>query len=169
MDSSDNTWTPTNRRKERVKVCINRPVLSYRDGSISNILYNYIHYMNKPKETRYALYGYRKVSYFLFIISPTLINLHTRSLNFKPHKSSLQWWIHSSTSTQLKYRRLSHGWPYIKPNRIAHNLTAHYRAAHNPAAWWCAGSVVHNLPRQQCRLAKRWPKVGTIVPTLGQR
>ena len=26
-----------------------------------------------------------------------------------------------------------HGWPSTQPNRIAHNLAAHHRAAHNPA------------------------------------
>ena len=62
---------------------------------------------------------------------------------------------------------------YIITGDPLHNLTAHRRAAHNPAARWCAGSVVCNLSRQrarqQCRLAQRWPNVGTIVPTLGQR
>ena len=38
-------------------------------------------------------------------------------------------------------------------------------AAHNPSARWWAGSVVCNLPRQQCRLAQ----LSTIVPALGQR
>ena len=61
-----------------------------------------------------------------------------------------------------------HGWPSTQPNRFAHNLAAHHRAAHNPAGRWCAGSVVCNLPRQHCRLAQRWPNIGTIVPTLGQ-
>ena len=65
--------------------------------------------------------------------------------------------------------RKKHGWPSTQPNRIAHNLAAHHRAAHNPAARCCAGSVVCNLTRQQCTLAERWPNVGTIVPTLGQR
>ena len=30
-------------------------------------------------------------------------------------------------------------------------------------------SVREAHPRQQCRLAQRWPNVGTVVPTLGQR
>ena len=41
-----------------------------------------------------------------------------------------------------------HGWPSTQPNRNTHNLAAHHRAAHNPAVWWCAGSVVCNLPRR---------------------
>ena len=63
----------------------------------------------------------------------------------------------------------NHVWPSTQPSRIAHILTAHRRAAHNPAARWCAGSVVCNFSRQQCMLAQRWPNVGTIVPKLGQR
>ena len=63
----------------------------------------------------------------------------------------------------------NHGWPSTQPNRITHNLAAHGRGAHNPAARWCGGSVVCNLSRQQCRLPQRWTDVGTIVPTLGQR
>ena len=59
----------------------------------------------------------------------------------------------------------THGWPSSKPDRIAHNLAAHSRAAHNTAAQRCAGSVVCNISRQHCRLAQRWPNVGTIVPT----
>ena len=52
---------------------------------------------------------------------------------------------------------IHHGWPSIHPIRITHNLAAHHRAAHNQAAWWCAGSVVcvtrigkplHNLTSQ---------------------
>ena len=50
---------------------------------------------------------------------------------------------------------------YTQPNLITHNLTTHHRAAHNPAARWGVGSVVCNLPRQQHRLAQRWPNVGT--------
>ena len=41
---------------------------------------------------------------------------------------------------------------HTQPNRITHNLATHHRAAHNPAARWCAGSVVCNFHRQQCRL-----------------
>ena len=35
-----------------------------------------------------------------------------------------------------------HGWPSTQPNRITHNLAAHHRAAHSPAARWCASSLV---------------------------
>ena len=87
----------------------------------------------------------------------------------------LQWFIQYYWLLQLgRIKSLfsslqNHGWSSTQPNRIAHILTAHRRAAHNPAARLCAGSVVCNLSRQQCRLAQRWSNVGTIVPTLGQR
>ena len=46
---------------------------------------------------------------------------------------------------------------------IAHNLAAHHRAAHHPVARWCAGSVVCNLYRQQCRYYR-----SDVGPTLSQ-
>ena len=60
------------------------------------------------------------------------------------------------------------GCPSRQPNRIAHNLAAHLRPAHNPTARRCASPVVCNL---QCRLAHRRhyrPDVGSTLaqPTL---
>ena len=49
---------------------------------------------------------------------------------------------------ELFVRVENHGWPSTQPNRNTHNLATHHRAAHNPAARWCAGSVVCNLPRR---------------------
>ena len=61
-----------------------------------------------------------------------------------------------------------HGWPSTQPNRNTHNLAAHHRAAHNPAARRFAGSVVCNLPRWPCRLAQRWFYCPDVGPTLAQ-
>ena len=61
----------------------------------------------------------------------------------------------------------NHGRPSTQPNRITRYLAAHHRAAPKPTARRCAGSVV--CVTAMYRLGWRWPNVGTIVPTLGQR
>ena len=50
-----------------------------------------------------------------------------------------------------------HGWPSTQPHRITHNPAAHRRAAHNPAARWCAGSAGCNLHPDN---NVGWPNVG---------
>ena len=49
------------------------------------------------------------------------------------------------------------GDPLHQLNRITHKLAAHRRGAHNPAARWCAGSVVCNLHPDS---NVSWPNVG---------
>ena len=53
---------------------------------------------------------------------------------------------------------LTHRWPSTQCNGNVGNLAAHHWAAHNPAARWCAGTVVCNLPPGICRESHvGWP------------
>ena len=93
-----------------------------------------------------------------------------------PEWSLTQWWDSS------KVMHMKHGSPSTQPNWITHNLAAHQRIAHNPAARWCAGSVVcvtcmsnplHNLTSQTAMqdgltLAQRRDDSTDVGPTLCQ-
>ena len=109
---------------------------------------------------------YRSVNGLCYKFKGTLLNSDVATRLFQTCCCSFygsQAWILSSSSFELictawnkAARRIFHlpynthryllpfihGWPSTQPNRIAHNLVAHHWAAHNPAARWCAGSVV---------------------------
>ena len=92
--------------------------------------------------TRKIQWNSNQIQNFLFMRKGTFSNECIGMGHF------LNW----SRPSDVYMRQYAHEWPSTQPNWITHN-----RAAHNPAARWCAGSVVcvthmgnprHNLTSQ---------------------